>query len=67
MPANDLDQLARVMIHTAEAVDLSDAARLQRAESVSDCTPERFASDTLEAAEIAVRVKRNGRRGRRAG
>jgi glycosyltransferase involved in cell wall biosynthesis len=60
VPAHDLEQLARTMTRTAATLDRSDAARLQRAASVSNCTPERFAADIEQAAELAVRVKQNG-------
>ena len=60
VPAHDLEQLARTMIRTAQTLDRSDAARRQRAASVSHCTPERFASDIERAADLAVRVSRNG-------
>jgi glycosyltransferase involved in cell wall biosynthesis len=62
VPADDLEQLSRAMIETAKTLDLSDAARLQRAEAVADCTADRFADDIYEAAELALRVRRTSAR-----
>jgi glycosyltransferase involved in cell wall biosynthesis len=62
VPADDLEQLSRAMIETAKTLDLSDAARLQRAGAVADCTADRFADDIYEAAELALRVRRTGAR-----
>jgi glycosyltransferase involved in cell wall biosynthesis len=61
-PAHDLQQLSRAMIEAASTLDVSDAARLRRAAAVADCTPDRFAEDIHEAAELALRVRRAGAR-----
>jgi glycosyltransferase involved in cell wall biosynthesis len=58
VPADDLEQLSRAMIETAKALDLSDAARLQRTGAVADCTADRFADDIYKAAGLALRVRR---------
>ena len=65
LPANDLQRLSAALIETARTVDLSDAARQRRAAAVSDCTPERFATDISDAADMAVRLKGAPRRRRR--
>jgi glycosyltransferase involved in cell wall biosynthesis len=62
IPANDLDRLTAALVETARALDVSDAARHQRALAVSDCTPDHFAEDICRAAELGVRLRRNGRR-----
>jgi glycosyltransferase involved in cell wall biosynthesis len=62
VPADDLEQLSRAMIETAKTLDLSDAARLQRAGTVADCTADRFANDISEAAELALRIRRTSAR-----
>jgi len=62
MVPNDLEQLSRAMIETAKTLDLSNAARLQRAVAVADCTADRFADDIYEAAERALRVGRTSAR-----
>lgn len=56
--ADDLAQLSRAMIETARTLDLTDAARLRRAEAVAGCTADNFADDIHEAAELALAVRR---------
>jgi glycosyltransferase involved in cell wall biosynthesis len=58
LPADDLERLAHAMIETARTLDIGDAARRRRALAVSDCTPERFASDICRATDLAVRLRR---------
>ena len=58
LPANDLERLAPALIETARTLDVGDAARRSRALTVTDCTPDRFASDICRAAELAVRLRR---------
>jgi glycosyltransferase involved in cell wall biosynthesis len=55
LPANDLERLAPALIETARTLDVGDVARGRRALAVSDCTPDRFASDICQAAELALR------------
>jgi glycosyltransferase involved in cell wall biosynthesis len=62
VPAGDLEQLSRAMIETAKTLDLSDAARSQRARGVADCTADRFADDIYDAAELALQVRRTSAR-----
>jgi glycosyltransferase involved in cell wall biosynthesis len=62
VPADDLEQLSRAMIETAKTLHLSDAARLQRARGVADCTADRFADDIYDAAELALQVRRTSAR-----
>jgi glycosyltransferase involved in cell wall biosynthesis len=57
LPANDLERLAPALIETAKKLDIGDAARHSRALAVSDCTPERFACDICQAADLAVRLR----------
>jgi glycosyltransferase involved in cell wall biosynthesis len=66
VPANDLQRLPEAMIHAATTLDVSDAARLRRAAEVARCTPERFAADIQQAAELAVRVRMTTARWRRS-
>jgi glycosyltransferase involved in cell wall biosynthesis len=57
LPANDLERLAPALIETARTLDVGDAARRSRALAVSDCTPDRFASDICQAADLALRLR----------
>jgi glycosyltransferase involved in cell wall biosynthesis len=57
LPANDLERLAPTLIETARTLDIGDTARRSRALAVSDCTPDRFASDICRAADVAVRSR----------
>jgi glycosyltransferase involved in cell wall biosynthesis len=57
LPANDLERLAPALIETAKKLDIADAARRSRASAVSDCTPDRFASDICQATHLAVQLK----------
>ncbi len=59
VPAQSLDELALVMTHTARTLDVSEAARRLRAADVADCTPEQFAADIYEAAELAAERRRS--------
>jgi glycosyltransferase involved in cell wall biosynthesis len=56
LPANDLERLAPAMIETARTLDVGDAARRSRALAVADWTPDRFASDIRQAADLALRL-----------
>jgi glycosyltransferase involved in cell wall biosynthesis len=65
VPAHDLARLAPVLVDAAKTLDAGDEARRLRAATMAKCTPERFAADISEAAEIAVRVRRGRWRGSR--
>jgi 1,2-diacylglycerol 3-alpha-glucosyltransferase len=55
VPAHDLARLAPAMIDAARTVDFSDRARIERASTVTECTPERFARDIYRASDAAMR------------
>lgn len=57
LPACDLDRLTPALIEAGASVDVSEAARLRRAASVSGCTPERFAADIHRAVELGTRTR----------
>ena len=54
LPANDLQRLPSALIETARALDAATRSAAACC-AVADCTPERFAADMCEAAELAVR------------
>jgi hypothetical protein len=54
VPAHDLGHLAPAMIEAAQTIDFSDRARIVRASTVAECTPERFARDICRAANAAM-------------
>jgi glycosyltransferase involved in cell wall biosynthesis len=54
VPAHDFGRLAPAMIDAARTVDFSDGARIVRASTVAECTPERFARDIYKAASAAM-------------
>jgi glycosyltransferase involved in cell wall biosynthesis len=62
VPANDLARFGSALVETARTLDVSSDARRARADAVSDCTPERFAADIVEAADLAL-SRKSGRQG----
>jgi glycosyltransferase involved in cell wall biosynthesis len=57
VPAGDLGRFGSALVETARTLDVSSEARRVRAGAVSDCTPERFAADIVEAADLALNAK----------
>jgi glycosyltransferase involved in cell wall biosynthesis len=58
VPAGDLVRLGSALVDTARTLDVGSEARRARAGGVSDCTPERFAADIVEAVDLALNAKR---------
>jgi hypothetical protein len=58
VPAGDLGRFGSALVETARTLDVSSEARRVRAGAVSDCTPERFAADIVEAVDLALNAKR---------
>ena len=57
VPADDLARFGSALVETARTLDVSSEARRARADAVSDCTPQRFAADIVEAAYLALSRK----------